>query len=419
MIKELQSSIDRTENSADKNQRRESLIQSEEIDEKEHAVSFYHIEILEKLIHWINKDVAAVKSMLFEMRKENVMLNDEYNKIVSDKTRYEVEYEHMKEKLDELENIDENENVESLDVFVESIRNASVRVDVFMTTIINIVTSKKLFDSLILTDDKDSNIENWLFVMRNKLEENVDWFSIETSKKTYVRTRIDEDAMKHLASRFKKDSIKSFLIAEEIFDDLNRVFDDFNKRVNTLKTYRRLKQVEVNKEFHIFFAKFQRLTSDSKIYDETILLEDLKNKMFWDLQKTLTSNIYKAIDLYEFARFCQFTDQTLRDVDNKIRNVNRDDYEESISKNNASYQESSHDQSNTSRSRSQTSTSFRIISQTLIEEQVNAFSCYNCEKSEHIARRCSESKKLNLNNFVREIKEHVLDNDNQNESKKK
>jgi hypothetical protein len=51
MIKELQSSIDRTENSADKNQRRESLIQSEEIDEKEHAVSFYHIEILEKLIH--------------------------------------------------------------------------------------------------------------------------------------------------------------------------------------------------------------------------------------------------------------------------------------------------------------------------------------------------------------------------------
>jgi hypothetical protein len=86
--------------------------------------------------------------------------------------------------------------------------------------------------------------------------------------------------MKHLASRFKKDSIKSFLIAEEIFDDLNRMFDDFNKRVNALKTYKRLKQIEANKKFHTFFAKFQRLTSDLKIYDETILLEDLKNKMF-------------------------------------------------------------------------------------------------------------------------------------------
>jgi hypothetical protein len=255
--------------------------------------------------------------------------------------------------------------------------------------------------------------------MKNKLEKNADWFSIETSKKTYVRTRIDEDTMKHLTSRFKKDSIKSFFIVEEIFNDFNWVFDDFNKRINALKTYKRLKQVKANKEFHTFFAKFQRLTSDSKIYDETILLKDLKNKMSWDLQKTLTSDIYKAIDLYEFVRFCQFTDQTLRDVDNKIKNVNRDDYKESISKNNASYQESSRDQSNTSRSRSQTSTLFRIISQTSIEEQVNAFSCYNCEKSEHIARRCSESKKLNLNSFVREIEEHVFDNDNQNESKKK
>ncbi len=418
MIRELQSLIDRTENSADKSQKRESLIQSEKIDEEEHAVSFYHIEILKKLIHWINKDVAAVKSMLFEMRKENVMLNDEYNKIVSDKTRYEVEYERMKERLDELENIDENENVESFDVSVESVRDASIRVDALMTTIINTVTSKKLSDSFILTDDKDSNIENWLFAMNNKLKKNVDWFSIETSKKTYVRTRIDEDAMKHLASRFKKDSIKSFLIAEEIFDDLNRMFDDSNKRVNILKTYKRLKQIKTNKEFYTFFAKFQRLTSDSKIYDETILLEDLKNKMSWDLQKTLASDIYKAIDLYEFVRFCQFTDQTLRDVNSKIRNASRDDYEESISRNNASYQESSRDQSNTSRSRFQTSTSSRVISQASIEEQVNAFSCYNCEKSEHIARRCSESKKINLNSFVREIEEHVFDNDNQDESKK-
>ncbi len=58
--------------------------------------------------------------------------------------------------------------------------------------------------------------------------------------------------MKHLIVRFKKNSIKSFLIAEEIFDDLNRVFDDLNKRVNALKTYKRLKQVEANKKFHTF-----------------------------------------------------------------------------------------------------------------------------------------------------------------------
>jgi hypothetical protein len=51
MIKKLQSFIDRIENSVDKNQKRESLIQFKKIDEEEHAVFFYHIKILKKLIH--------------------------------------------------------------------------------------------------------------------------------------------------------------------------------------------------------------------------------------------------------------------------------------------------------------------------------------------------------------------------------
>ncbi len=58
--------------------------------------------------------------------------------------------------------------------------------------------------------------------------------------------------MKHLFVRFKKNSIKLFLITKEIFDDLNCVFNDFNKRVNVLKTYKRLKQVKMNKEFRTF-----------------------------------------------------------------------------------------------------------------------------------------------------------------------
>jgi hypothetical protein len=38
--------------------------------------------------------------------------------------------------------------------------------------------------------------------------------------------------------------------------------------------------MKTNKEFHIFFAEFQRLINDSKIYDETALLKNLKDKMF-------------------------------------------------------------------------------------------------------------------------------------------
>ncbi len=49
--------------------------------------------------------------------------------------------------------------------------------------------------------------------------------------------------------------------------------------------------------------------------------------------------------------------------------------------------------------------------QVLEFEQVNAFICYNCDKSDHLARRYSAFKKMNLNNFVRKIKKNISEQD--------
>jgi hypothetical protein len=64
---------------------------------------------------------------------------------------------------------------------------------------------------------------------------------MKTVKKAYVQSRIEDDAIKHVTSRFRKNSIKSFLIAEAIFDDLKHVYDDSNKKQSFLKEYRNLK----------------------------------------------------------------------------------------------------------------------------------------------------------------------------------
>jgi hypothetical protein len=108
--------------------------------------------------------VIAVKSMLIEIRKENVKLNNLYNVIIDERAKYEVEYERLKKRVEELrhERDNENENMKSFDVFVESVRDASIRINVsvFVMTTINIATFKKLSDSLILIDDKNSNIED-------------------------------------------------------------------------------------------------------------------------------------------------------------------------------------------------------------------------------------------------------------------
>ncbi len=138
--------------------------------------------------------------------------------------------------------------------------------------------------------------------------------------------------------------------------------------------------------------------------------------MSFELQKVLTFDIYKTIDLYEFTRLCQFVDQTLRDMNTKFRNI-RKKYEESISRNNMNNQELNREQSNasnvkfrfdTSKSNSNTnnqSLNNREMSQVLEFDQVNAFTCYNCDKTNHIARVCRASRKMNLNNFVRKIDE--------------
>jgi S-adenosylmethionine synthetase len=106
----------------------------------------------------------------------------------------------------------------------------------------------------------------------------------------------------------------------------------------------------------------------------------------------------------------------LRDVDIKFRNIKKE-YEESILKENFNNQKLSREQSSEFRSRSETSKSNmnnqnsnnREMSQAFAFDQVNAFICYNCDKSDHIARRCSALRKMNLNNFVRKIKKNIFE----------
>jgi hypothetical protein len=95
-----------------------------------------------------------------------------------------------------------------------------------------------------------------LSIMRNKLKENANWFLINVQQKAYVRIKINDDVMKHLIFRFFKNSIKLYIISKEIFDDLYQIFDDSNRRINALKTYKRLKQIESFKNFNTFWAEF-------------------------------------------------------------------------------------------------------------------------------------------------------------------
>jgi hypothetical protein len=202
-----------------------------------------------------------------------------------------------------------------------------------------------------------------------------------------------------------------YIISKKIFDDLYQIFDDSNRRINALKTYKRLKQIESFKDFNTFWTEFQRLTSDFELYNQKALLEDLKNKMFYELQKTLTTKSYKAIDLHEFVKMCRYTNQILRNVNNKSR---RKEFSDDVEREKIIVIVNSNQNNDRSISRSRFEISefefesnFRAITQSSSSKnQVNTINCYNCEKSDHFSRNCRQSRKLNSNNFVRKMNVH-------------
>jgi hypothetical protein len=78
--------------------------------------------------------------------------------LIDEKTRLKVEYLKMKKQFEDYEKKEKHEDreqSESLDVFVESVRNISNSI-----VISDLIIFKKLFDSSIFIDEKNSNIEN-------------------------------------------------------------------------------------------------------------------------------------------------------------------------------------------------------------------------------------------------------------------
>ncbi len=132
--------------------------------------------------------------------------------------------------------------------------------------------------------------------------------------------------------------------------------------------------------------------------------------MSYELQKVLAIESYKATDLHEFVKMCRYTNQTLRDVNNKFRNI-RESFANEIEREEITVIVNSNQNNDRSTFRprfeiSESESSFRVTTQSS-EDQMNSLNCYNCEKSEHFSRNCRQSKKqMNSNSFVREMNVH-------------
>ncbi len=227
---------------------------------------------------------ALIKTWSDIQDKDTYVIN-EFNKKVDEMKDFTAKYNDRIDELNDAKLIIRELKVKlkEKDLSENKSRNSNTLLSTAEDKVV-VATFKKLFDSSIFTDDKDFTIDDWLSATRNNLERNANWFFIDVQQKAYMQIKIDEDAMKHLIFRFFKNSIKSYIISKKIFDNLYLIFDDLNRRTNVSKAYRRLKQIESFKDFNTFWIEFQKLASDSELYNQETLLEDLKNKMSYELQ---------------------------------------------------------------------------------------------------------------------------------------
>ncbi len=131
--------------------------------------------------------------------------------------------------------------------------------------------------------------------------------------------------------------------------------------------------------------------------------------MSYELQKVFVIESYKATDLHEFVKMYRYTNQILRDVNNKSRReeffsdaARNEEVTVIVNSNQIQNNDRSILRSRFEISESEFESNSRAITQS--SSQVNSFNCYNCEKSDHFSRNCRQFRKsMNSNNFVREM----------------
>ncbi len=142
--------------------------------------------------------------------------------------------------------------------------------------------------------------------MQNKLKMNKNHFSIKELKIAYVKSRVDETMIKHIAVQMRDSITNSFLEAEEMLLIINKMYNDLNWHHTTQQQFLKLYQNKIF--FHDFWIKFQQFSAELKYNNET-LLNDLQHKISSDLQwATLNEQI---INLNEFINICMQADVLL------------------------------------------------------------------------------------------------------------
>ena len=112
--------------------------------------------------------------------------------------------------------------------------------------------SQKISDSSLFTDEKDSTWKNWYEKIQKKLEINVDLFSNERVKLSYIHSRLFNDTVEIIQAKCEHDYVNLYRIVDDLLKKLAQLFNDSNKKVNFCRKYYNL--IQEFKKFNKFYT---------------------------------------------------------------------------------------------------------------------------------------------------------------------
>jgi hypothetical protein len=234
------------------------------------------VDVINK--YFTKKNEYLVKKKI--LQKENIILQ---NELIDQKFVLRT----MRQKLKIFETVhDRIRNVRNsiTSSFISSSANHIAEMIANITAIDRLEKIKRLIvisNSTIFIEDK-AKFEHWLSAMQSKLEANENWYSIERMTMIYVNIKLNEKIYKHIAIRLNKNFSRRYLTINEIFDDLKRMYANFNKMQTKMNEFIWLTQIDKYTEFHVFWNEFQRLMKEMNLSKHFLLIE-LKRKMFYKL----------------------------------------------------------------------------------------------------------------------------------------
>ncbi len=159
---------------------------------------------------------------------------------------------------------------------------------------------RKLLNSSLFTDEKESIWDDWQEKIRDKLEINVDHFDNDRVILVYIHSWISEDAVKVTLVRRQRDSLNSYSTINDLLNKLAQLYNNFDKERNFRRKYVNLSQEK--SKFSDFYSMFQRLFFYLE-YHEKQLIINLWDKIVYHLHAAWSSQLIQSESLNEIRDY--------------------------------------------------------------------------------------------------------------------